>query len=67
MPVELVISPEAELDITEAYVWYEGRRAGPYSVFCEASAQVAFMANFGISGHPGVSGQKRAHTASNFE
>jgi putative addiction module component (TIGR02574 family) len=29
MPVELVIAPEAELDIAEAYVWYEGRRAGP--------------------------------------
>jgi plasmid stabilization system protein ParE len=28
MLVELVIAPEAELDLTEAYVWYEGRRAG---------------------------------------
>jgi plasmid stabilization system protein ParE len=28
MPVELVIAPEAELDIAEAYIWYEGRRAG---------------------------------------
>jgi plasmid stabilization system protein ParE len=28
MPAELVIAPEAELDIAEAYVWYEGRRAG---------------------------------------
>lgn len=28
MPVELVIAPEAELDIAEACVWYEGRRAG---------------------------------------
>ena len=28
MPVELVIAPEAELDIAEAYVWYEGRKAG---------------------------------------
>ena len=28
MPVELVIAPEAELDIAEAYMWYEGRRAG---------------------------------------
>jgi hypothetical protein len=28
MPVEVVIAPEAELDIAEAYVWYEGRRAG---------------------------------------
>ena len=28
MPVELVIAPEAELEIAEAYVWYEGRRVG---------------------------------------
>jgi plasmid stabilization system protein ParE len=28
MPVELVIAPEAELDIAEAFVWYEGRRTG---------------------------------------
>jgi plasmid stabilization system protein ParE len=28
MPVELVIAPEAELDIAEAYAWYEGRRVG---------------------------------------
>jgi hypothetical protein len=28
MPVELVIAPEAELDIAEAYVWYESHRAG---------------------------------------
>ena len=27
MPVELVLAPEAELDIAEAYAWYEGRRA----------------------------------------
>ena len=28
MPVEIVLSAEAELDITEAYAWYEGRRCG---------------------------------------
>ena len=28
MAVKLVVAPEAELDITEAYVWYESRRAG---------------------------------------
>jgi hypothetical protein len=28
MPVELVIVPEASLDIAEACVWYEDRRAG---------------------------------------
>ena len=27
MPVELVVAPEAELDIAEAFVWYEDRRA----------------------------------------
>lgn len=28
MGVRLVLAPEAELDITEAYVWYETRRVG---------------------------------------
>lgn len=28
MAAELVFAPEAALDIAEAYVWYEGRRAG---------------------------------------
>lgn len=28
MPAELAIAPEAELDIAEAYRWYEGRRTG---------------------------------------
>ena len=28
MAVELLIAPEAELDLAEAYVWYESRRAG---------------------------------------
>jgi hypothetical protein len=28
MAVELVIAPEAELDIAEAYIWCEGRRLG---------------------------------------
>ena len=28
MPVEMVIAPDAELDIAEAYARYEGRRAG---------------------------------------
>jgi plasmid stabilization system protein ParE len=28
MAVELLIAPEAERDITEAYIWYEGRRSG---------------------------------------
>ena len=28
MAVELLIAPEAERDIAEAYVWYEGRRSG---------------------------------------
>jgi len=33
MPAELVIAPGAELDIAEAYAWYEGRRAGPGEEF----------------------------------
>ncbi|MCU1327725.1 MAG: plasmid stabilization system protein [Bryobacterales bacterium] len=28
MPVELLLAPEAELDILEACTWYEHRRAG---------------------------------------
>jgi hypothetical protein len=28
MAAKLVVAPEAELDITEAYVWYESRRVG---------------------------------------
>ena len=28
MPAELVVAPEAEFDIAEAYAWYEGRRVG---------------------------------------
>jgi plasmid stabilization system protein ParE len=28
MAARLIIAPEAELDIAEAYVWYEGRRIG---------------------------------------
>jgi hypothetical protein len=28
MAAELVIAPEAELDIADAYAWYEGRRVG---------------------------------------
>jgi len=28
MAVELILAPEAEIDLTEAYAWYENRRAG---------------------------------------
>jgi len=28
MAAKLVVAPEAELDVTEAYVWYETRRVG---------------------------------------
>ena len=28
MAAKLVVAPEAELDITEAYIWYESRQAG---------------------------------------
>jgi plasmid stabilization system protein ParE len=33
MAAELVFAPEAEQDIAEAYVWYEGRRAGLWEEF----------------------------------
>src|SRR5260370_34332451 len=33
MAVELVIAPEAEFDVAEGYLWYEGRRAGLGEVF----------------------------------
>jgi len=36
MPVELVVAPEAELDIAEAYAWYEGRRVGLGEEFLSA-------------------------------
>jgi hypothetical protein len=36
MAAELVVAPEAELDITEAYVWYESRRAGLGEEFLSA-------------------------------
>jgi plasmid stabilization system protein ParE len=28
MAAELILAPEAEQDLTEAYAWYEGRRSG---------------------------------------
>jgi len=28
MPAELIFAPEVEPDLTEAYDWYEGHRAG---------------------------------------
>jgi hypothetical protein len=28
MAVELILAPEAEQDIAETYIWYEGRRPG---------------------------------------
>jgi plasmid stabilization system protein ParE len=36
MAPELVLAPEAELDITEAYVWYESRRVGLGAEFLNA-------------------------------
>jgi plasmid stabilization system protein ParE len=36
MAVELVVAPEVELDLTEAYVWYESRRAGLGEEFLSA-------------------------------
>ncbi len=28
MVAELIVAPEAEQDVAEAYAWYEGRRTG---------------------------------------
>jgi hypothetical protein len=28
MAVSLVVAPDAEIDIAEAYIWYEARRVG---------------------------------------
>jgi plasmid stabilization system protein ParE len=36
MAAELVVAPEAELDIAEAYVWYESRRVGLGEEFLSA-------------------------------
>ena len=36
MTAELVFAPEAELDIAEAYAWYERRRAGLGEEFLSA-------------------------------
>jgi len=36
MAADLVIAPEAELDISEAYVWYESRRVGLGEEFLSA-------------------------------
>lgn len=33
MAVELVIAPEAQVDIDEAYAWYENQRAGLGDIF----------------------------------
>jgi len=40
MPAKLVIAPEAELDIAEAYVWYERRRIGLGEEFLSRSMRV---------------------------
>ena len=34
MAAELILAPEAEQDIAEAYAWYESRRAGLGEEFC---------------------------------
>ena len=36
MAAELVVAPEAELDLTEAYLWYESRRMGLGEEFLNA-------------------------------
>jgi plasmid stabilization system protein ParE len=36
MAVELIVAPEVELDLTEAYAWYESRRVGLGEEFLSA-------------------------------
>lgn len=36
MAGSLIVTPEAELDISEAYIWYEGRRPGLGEEFLSA-------------------------------
>ncbi len=37
MPADLVVAPEAELDLAEAYAWYEERRTGLGEEFLSAA------------------------------
>jgi hypothetical protein len=36
MAGDLVLAPEAEVDVTDAYIWYEGRRIGLGEEFLSA-------------------------------
>jgi hypothetical protein len=40
MAVELLIAPEAERDIAEAHIWYEGRRSGPGEEFLTSAIRI---------------------------
>ncbi|HEY1341211.1 MAG TPA: hypothetical protein VGF59_27060, partial [Bryobacteraceae bacterium] len=40
MTVDLVVAPEVEFDVAEAYVWYESRRVGLGEEFLKFSGRV---------------------------
>jgi toxin ParE1/3/4 len=51
--LEIRVSPEAERDLLEAYVWYERSRPGLGSVFLDAvTTALAQVAQFPKSGFP---------------
>jgi hypothetical protein len=58
MAVELVVSPEVEFDLAEAYLWYERQRVGlgerfPYAIYYEYfDATVTVYAVFHTSRDP---------------
>jgi hypothetical protein len=47
MAAELIVAPEAELDVAEAYAWYETRREGLGEEFL--SSVDACLESFGAS------------------
>src|SRR5687767_10350658 len=52
MGVELVIAPEAEQDLDEAYTWYEKQRVGLGEEFLTSvDACIEFICRFPESGH----------------
>jgi hypothetical protein len=51
MAAELILAPEAELDVAEAYAWYEKRRAGLGEEFLSSvdACRKAFAVNLGCT------------------
>ena len=43
MPPRLLLNPEAEADLVEAFAWYEGQRPGLGSEFFAEVAQVPWI------------------------